>query len=1148
MPLPTWMGSAWLILQPVSVAADTGDGIVTDSSLLWLTVAVTLVGLLTAVRLLWRSERQARRLLAMANDPVSPTWPEKSQLPPVNPEATFPDPFEHRFAVFRAMFESSPEAIVAADTERNMRMVNPAFTRLFEYSQAEVVGKNARMLYVEEEQYQQVGREYLDCALDSQPGARTYTLRMRAGSGRIFFAETATDLLRDHEGTHIGYVGFIRDITGRMRVEAEYRDIFNNVQEGLCRSTADGRIVRANPALARMYGYESPDALMQSITDAGSQLYVHAEDRKAVLEMLDRDGFVEGLEVEMRRPVTGERFWVSESAHGAYDEHGQLQHVDFTLQDITERKQAELRLREQEERYRMLVESSSAIFWEGNPDTLEFTFVSSEAEKLLGYPVDAWTASADFWPEHMHPEDREWAPEFCMKAAADHREHEFDYRMFASDGRTVWLRNIVTVIRDESGDIRNVGVMIDITEAKEAERRLALNEAQFRELYERTPVMLHTIDGEDRLTAVSGFWLEHLGYRSEEVLGRRSVEFLTEESRRQAERERQPRFWREGSAHEVPYQFVKADGEVIDVLLSAVAQYDDQGEFERGLAVMTDVTEQRQTERRLREAAAVFENTADGIFVADLDGTIRDVNSAFTRITGFSREEVLGQNPRLWKSDLHEPDFYRSMWWSLADGGCWRGEIWNRRKDGRTYPAWLSIRQVGDSDDNITGYVAVFSDISHVKSAEARLDYLAHHDSLTDLPNRLLLNDRLSHAITRAARKDQTIAVIFLDLDRFKHVNDSFGHTLGDSLLQQAARRLGQCIRADDTVARIGGDEFTLLLEDVAGEEAASIVAEKVVEAFAAPFRIDQHEIYVSPSLGVALYPGCGEDADTLLRNADAAMYQAKQQSGNTYAFYSEALTEDAFARVQLEGSLRRALDQEEFSLRYQPQVDLVSGDVIGVEALLRWENAETGIIGPDQFIPFAEETGMIVPIGEWVLREACRAAGAWIDAGIEFGRISVNVAGPQLHRDGLVDAVMAALEESGLPPSRLELEVTEGFIMERAEHSLLTLKEIRDLGVRLAIDDFGTGYSSLGYLKRLPINVLKIDQSFVRDTPVDPNNAGICKAVIALAQNLDLDVVAEGVETEQQREFLIESSCRFGQGYLFSRPVPFDEFGVDPG
>jgi len=921
--------------------------------------------------------------------------------------------FERHHALLNAIFRESPETIVATDAQRRIRIVNPAFKRLFGYSEAEIIGQNTRMLYVDPAEYEQVGRGYERRESGDGHEGRTYTVRFRARDGHEFHAETVTDILRDANGAQIGYVGLIRDVTERMRAEEEYRGIFNNVTEGLCRSTPDGRILRANPALVRLFGYSTESELIESVTDVAAQCYVHPEDRDELIERLNRDGRVQNFEVEMYRPATGERIWVTESAHAVHDDSGKLLYCDVSLEDITERKHAE--------------------------------------------------------------------------------------------------------------------------------EELARSERRYREFYERTPVMLHTIDRNGRLIAVSGFWLEHLGYRKEEVLGRRSVDFLTEESRRDALRYRLPEFFRSGRVKEVPFQVVKANGEVIDVLLSAVAEFDNEGKLARGLAVMSDVTEQRRAESQLREAAAVFANTADGVFITDPEGTIRDVNRAFTQITGFTSDDVIGRNPRIWKSDQHESDFYRGIWRSLERNGHWRGEIWNRRKDGELYPAWMTVSQVLAEDGGLSGYVAVFSDISNVKDAEARLDHLAHHDSLTDLPNRLLLNDRLEHALQRAKRYGTSLALVFIDLDRFKHVNDSLGHTLGDELLRQAGDRLSRCLRTDDTVARIGGDEFTLLLEDI-GDKGCVAVAEKVLARFAEPFELARHEVYLSPSLGIALHPENGEDADTLLRNADAAMYQAKHHGGNTYAFYTTSLTERAYEKVQLEGSLRRALEREEFDLHYQPQVDMVDKRVVGVEALLRWEHPKIGPIGPDRFIPIAEETGMIVPLGSWVLRQACRDAAAWLASGIELERIAVNVGGPQIRRGDLVSEVRSALDATGLPPSCLELEVTEGFIMEQAERSLTVLNELRKLGVRLAIDDFGTGYSSLSYLKRLPVNVLKIDRSFVRDVPADTNNVGICRAVIALGANLDLEVVAEGVETDAQQEFLIAAGCTRAQGYRYAAAMPASE------
>ncbi|BCX81238.1 hypothetical protein MIT9_P0816 [Methylomarinovum caldicuralii] len=560
---------------------------------------------------------------------------------------------------------------------------------------------------------------------------------------------------------------------------------------------------------------------------------------------------------------------------------------------------------------------------------------------------------------------------------------------------------------------------------------------------------------------------------------------------------------------------------------------------------------QHRDEARLRLWDTVFEHAAEGIFITDSEGHILQVNRAFTEILGYAPEEIIGQTPRLWKSGRHDRSFYQNLWDSLKRTGHWQGEIWNRRKDGDLVVECLTISAVRDPGGATTHYVAMFSDISRLKRTEEELAYLAYHDVLTGLPNRALLNARLNarldhaleHALEHARRHRTQLALLLLDLDRFKHVNDSFSHATGDTLLQQVAARLRNCVRQDDTVARLGGDEFVFLLENLHEPENAALVADKVIAALKRPFQIGGHTIPVSASLGISMFPRDGEDAATLLRNADAAMYQAKSEGAGSYAFYTREMTERAREHILLESALRRALEAGELQLHFQPQVDMDDGRPIGCEVLARWHHPELGTVSPARFIPLAEETGLILELGAWVLENACRLAKGWLDRGLDFGRIAVNVSGCQIRHRVICDQVAQALARSGLPPSRLELEVTEGFIMEKAEDAIGILEALRDQGITLAIDDFGTGYSSLVYLKRLPIHCLKIDQSFVRDLPEDREDAAICQAVIALGQALGLETLAEGVETEAQRRFLLQHGCRLGQGYLFSRPLPAEAF-----
>ncbi|CAH1086749.1 EAL domain-containing protein [Candidatus Nitrotoga sp. 1052] len=681
-------------------------------------------------------------------------------------------------------------------------------------------------------------------------------------------------------------------------------------------------------------------------------------------------------------------------------------------------------------------------------------------------------------------------------------------------------------------------------QAAQARRTHFQSEQRFRATFEQAAVGIAHVGLDGRWLRVNHKLCVITGYTEEELLTRNRPSITYPDDMPDELNSMQQLLAGEVPSSTKEIRYVRKDSSLVWVNLTWSLTRTSTGEPDYFIEVIEDITERKEATERLRLFARIFDTINEGVVVTDADkNNIMFVNPAFTAITGYSATEAIGKNPRILHSGLMDKAFYDRMWQSIKKTGRWQGEITDRRKNGESYVEWLSISTMKDERGESSHYIAVVSDISERKAAEERMVYIAQHDFLTNLPNRMMLHDRLTQAIAHAGREQRKVAVMFLDLDRFKAINDTLGHLVGDKLLKIVADRISSVARTSDTVSRLGGDEFAIMLPYIENTDDIATIAVKLLTSIAGPCVIDGNEIEVTTSIGISVFPEDGNDSESLIAHADAAMYQAKGNGRNNYQFFTHEMNRRTLERILIKNKLSHAMERNELFLLYQPQVDLQSGRIIGAEALVRWDNPLYGKVLPAQFIPIAEENGLIPPIGEWVLREACRQNQEWRKLGLMKITMAVNLSVVQFRQKNLGEIIKAILHESGLAPSGLELEITEGVVMQDAEAAILLLEEMKEMGLKLSVDDFGTGYSSLSYLKRFPIDKFKIDQSFVHDLTTDTDDAVIVSTIISMAHSLKLKVIAEGVETAEQLAFLKQQGCDEIQGYYFSQPISAEQF-----
>lgn len=817
-----------------------------------------------------------------------------------------------------------------------------------------------------------------------------------------------------------------------------------------------------------------------------------------------------------------------------------------TLRHQVRQRTAELNA--ERNQLRLLIETIPDLVWMKDNSGV-FRYCNPQFERLFNTPEAQIVGKTDYdFVDSQRAASFRAHDQQAVKTDSPYVYEE--WLTFADNGQRMLVETTKTPVRSPDGRLNGVlGIARDITGRKLAEQALQVSEHRLHTILDSVDAFIYIKDRDYRYQYANRRVCELFGRSMEEIVGHDDSHFFDADTAANL-RQNDSRVIDQGERVEAEEVNTNLRDQITSAYHSVkMPLRDQQGQIYALCGISTDITARKQAETSLRIAAAAFE-AQQGTLISDANNRILRVNQAFLEMSGYSEAEVIGQDPRMFASGRHDQAFYTTMWDEIINHGSWQGEIWDRRKDGQVYPKWLSITAVKNGQGQVVNYVATQSDITERKSAEAQIRNLAFFDPLTQLPNRRLLADRLQHALASSARSRREGALLFIDLDHFKILNDTLGHDKGDLLLQEVARRISACVREGDTVARLGGDEFVVMLEGLSQHEReaaaqAESVGMKILAAIDQPFDLDGLNYATSSSIGITLFVATENGSEELMKRADLAMYQAKAAGRNALRFFDPAMQAELSARTALEADLRNALQQQQLVLHYQPQFD-AQEQITGVEALVRWQHPEHGLVPPNAFIPLAEESGLIIPLGSWVLETACQQLAQWASDPVTASlSIAVNLSAGQLHQKNFVAQVQALIERSGVNPQRLKLELTESQLLNDIEECIAKMNRLRALGLGFSLDDFGTGYSSLAYLKRLPLEQLKIDRSFVRDVLTNPNDAAIARTVVALAHSLGLAVIAEGVETEAQRTFLAAEGCLAYQGFLYSRPLPIEE--LDP-
>jgi len=1041
-----------------------------------------------------------------------------------------------------SIINSAPSIIYALDLDQQLTLLNDAMERFSAKTKDQLIGKSVKGIFTNE-------------IADSQIAINNHVLT----TGKAFFGEellisldehnpqimiTAKFPLFDDQGMIIGLGCVATDITERKQIEQSLTIAAKAFEtyEGMMITDANNLILKVNSAMTKMTGYHADELRGQkpSILKSGR----HDDKFYAqIWKSINTTGFWEGEIWNQRK--NGEIYPEHITINAVKDSSGTVINYIATHFDITKSKQLkslllqnEAALTESRQILQTILDNMPAMIAYWHKD-LTNKFANRAFQGWFGLSPD------EMQGKHISQvlgEQLFTLNEPYIKAALNGQNQRFERAITDISGRQRYTQAayIPDVVENE---VQGFFVLVtEITDLKLAQQRISESEANLRAIYDNLPFLAWMKDVNGYFVNANSLWLESAGLKKvTECVGKTDFDFWPKEL---AEHYR---------AIDNEVMQTQKKRKLVEKSINSGVEYwvetfkspviDASGKIIGTTGLARDITEERAIEEKLKLAASIYENSSEGMLVTDADNLIIAVNPAFTEITGYTLEDVLGKNPNILSSGMHDHSFFIDMWDSIQSKGFWQGEICDRKKNGEQHIKRMTINIIRNEHGKIDRHVALFSDITHIKRNEAAIWRQANYDALTGLPNRRLFMERLEQEIVKAERLSTLIAVLFIDLDRFKEVNDNLGHQVGDAMLMQAAQRIESCLQIADTVSRFGGDEFTIILTDLHDLEPIERVAEKILVALREPLLLGNELLFTSGSIGISVYPMDAKKSEDLIKNADQAMYVSKNNGRNRFSYFTLSMQENSQARLRLTADLRIAINEQQFKLYYQPIVELATGRIVKAEALIRWYHPQRGIINPAEFISLAEDTGMIVPMGHWIFKEAANFCKHLTTKFNQEFQISVNKSPIQFQEHLPEDDWLNYLKEIGLQPKQIVVEITEGLLLDSNQAIKDRLYQFRDAGIEVAIDDFGTGYSSLAYLNKFDIDYLKIDQSFTRNIEQGGSEIGIIEAIIVMAHRLGLKVIAEGVETVVQRDLLAMAECDFVQGYFYSRPVPAEEF-----